>query len=139
MAMEEALVARLAGAAAIAALLPTAGDGSKPVSWLGRQRGDPLPAILLAHVSPGREWDHAGPDELDLARVQIDCVATNSAKLAALARAVQAEMEQARTQSGVLFHPAQLEMQGWSDEGEIDGGETHFRAMLDFTFYHEET
>ena len=132
MAMEEALIARLAGAAGIAALA-----GSR-ISWAGRVRGDPLPCLVLHLIAPGRAWSHDGPDGLDHPRVQFDAWAATLDDALALARAVRGEMEQAASQDGVTFHPAMLASAQWTDEGEQDGGSPLFRASQDFQFYYEE-
>lgn len=132
MAMEEDLVARLTGDAGVAALV---GDA---VSWFGRVRTDALPALILQKVSPGREYDHAGPDGLDGPRVQFDCMATTATDAVALSRAVIACMEPAATVGDTKFHTAFLEGEIWIDESEQDGGDALFRLALDFVFYHEE-
>lgn len=130
--MEEALITRLAGATAIADI------ADDRISWFARVRGDGFPALLLSKISPGREWTHDGPDGLDGPRVQFDCYARDEVTAATLARAVQAELEQAADVDGWRFHPAFLAGEQWIDEGEQDGGEPLFRVSLDFIFYHEE-
>ena len=141
MPMEEALIARLNGAATINTIT---GDGvpgpagRQAISWFDRQRGDPLPGITLSKISPVREYDHSGPDRLDRPRVQIDCYARTSAAAAALHRAVRAEMEAGADVAGIRFHPAQLDGEGWTFDGEEDGGEPLYRASQDFLFYFEE-
>lgn len=131
--MEEALVNRLVASAGVAQF------AHDRVSWFGRQRGDGLPALTLALVSPGREWTHGGPDNLDRAWVQFDCWADSAAGAVSLGRAVRAEMEQAATVLGVTFHPAMLVGQATDDETNPDGGARLFRVRMDFQFYHEET
>lgn len=132
MAMEEALLTRLTGAAGIAAL------AGNRVSWFGRQRGDAVPLVVLSKISPGREWTHTGPDGLDRPRVQFDCYAADTAAAAALGRAVQAVMETAADVAGWRFHPAMIDRDEWIDLGEQDGGAPLFRVSQDYLFYHEE-
>ena len=127
--MEEALVARV-----VAAATP-AGDS---VSFLDRQRGDPLPAITLLTITPGEDWNHAGPTGLDEPRVRFDCYADSDEGALALKRAVRAEMRQARETGGVRFHPAELVAERWLPDGEQDGGQAVFRIQLEFQFFHEE-
>jgi hypothetical protein len=136
-AMEEDLVARLIAAPPVAALC------GERWSWFGRQRGDSVPAGSLTKISPGREWTHDGPDQLDRPRVQIDIWAASDLACAAAARAVRDEMEQARIAGSTKFHPAQLSGEGWDEEVDAAqagglGGERLFRIRMDFLFYHEE-
>lgn len=136
MSMEADLVARLIADAGVAAVAGTS------VSWFSRNRADELPALVLSKISPGREWSHSGPDGLDHPRVQFDSYARVQEQAQALAVAVQVLMEAGGDVVGsggtTRFHPAQLEGELWSDEGEQDGGLPLFRITQDFTFYFEE-
>jgi hypothetical protein len=129
--MEEALVARMVGVAPIAAII---GDRA---AWFERPRADGLAALTFTKVTPGREWTHDGPDGLDRPTVQFDCWGLSDAEVAALARAVLAEMETLGevTVAEWTFHEAQLEFENWSVE-DLDGDVKVFRAQLDFSFYH---
>lgn len=129
--MEEDLIARLAGVSSIAALV---GDR---ISWFGRQRGDALPALMLSKISPGREWTHTGPDGLDRPRVQFDCWAAGDGDAAALARALRDALELSADVGTTRFHPAMIDGEGWSDDGEQDGGAQLFRISQDYLFFHE--
>ena len=130
--MEEALITRLAGVSAVADLV------DDRISWFARVRGDGVPALSLGKISPGREWTHDGPSGLDRPRVQIDHWAATETEAVALARAVQAEMEVQADVAGTRFHPAMLDGEGWTDEGEQDGGAPLFRISRDYFFYHEQ-
>lgn len=132
MGMEADLIARLIADAGVAAVAGTS------VSWFARNRADELPALVLSKISPGREWTHSGPDNLDRPRVQFDAYARVQEDAAALATAVQVLMEAGGDEGTTRFHPAQLEGEIWSDEGEQDGGLPLFRISQDFLFYHEE-
>lgn len=132
MPMEEDLVARLTGDAAVAAIV------GQRVSWFGRQRGDGFPALVLSKISPGREWTHDGPDELDRPRVQIDAYSDDPDEALALSRAVRAEMETTADVGDTRFHPAMIDTDQLVDDGELDGGQPLFRAVQDYQFYHEE-
>jgi len=130
MEMEEALVARLRAATAIAAIIGTR------ASWFERPRRGGLPCLVLTLVSLGREWTHGGPDGLDRPRVQFDCWAESDTAAMNLSRAVLAEMEQARTVSDWTFHEAALEAQR-TDMDDLDGGIKLFRVSLDLSFFHQ--
>lgn len=129
MAMEEALVAWLVSAGTLA---------EDRVSWFQRVRGDAVPAITLSKISPGRDYTHDGPDELDLPRVQFDAWAETDELAVALARQIRPLIEGGGISEGNLFHPGELVGELWAAEGEQDGGAQLYRAMQDFQFYHEE-
>jgi len=133
MAFEEALVARLTGASAVSALV-----GSR-VSFFGRQRADSLPTISLTKVSPGRQWSHDGPDNLDRARVQVDCWALTDTAALALSRAVLGVLEVSATVGSTVLHPAMLDGESFDEELSAEGGARIFRVRQDFMIYHEET
>ena len=130
MPMQEALAARLAGAAPIGALV---GDR---VDWFDRPDG--FPALSLTMVSPGREWTMDGPDELDEPWVHVEAWANTKAQVAALKRAVVVEMEQPRSVDGVTFHEASLESERWDRPDDLDDGTAVFRVSMDFRFFCEE-
>lgn len=132
MAMKEALVARLTGAAPIAAFV-----GSK-VSWGGFQRGDVPNAIALFMIFPGEDWTHDGPDGLDRPRVQIDCRSTAADTAEAMAKAVRDEMRQLVEVGGIRFHQGMRDGEETNDDGEQEGGGALFRVSQDFLFYFEE-
>lgn len=133
MIMEEALTARLAGAAGVAAIC---GDR---ISFFGRQRDDALPALVLTTVSPGRAWTLTHPDNLDRAMVQFDCWGTSPAQVLALKMALRTELEAEATVGGIKFHPAMLAALRTDEETDPDGGPRLFQISLDYLFYHEET
>lgn len=130
--MEEALVERVKADAVIG---PLVGD---VVSWFDRQRGDPLPAVTLTQVSPGREWTHSGPDGLDRPRVRLDIWSRDADQAAAMGRALLAMMETDEVVDGVRFHPAEFAANRWWNEGEQEGGEPLYRVQQEFLFFHEE-
>lgn len=131
MPMEEALLARLAGAGPIAAII------SERIDWFDRPHGG-ASAITLTKVDAGREWTHDGPDRLDEPRVRFELWSPTKAGVAALARAVATEMEQPRDVDGVRFHPAALDLERWDQPTDLAGGETLFRVIQDWTFFFEE-
>lgn len=133
MAFEEALVARLQAAAAVAAIA-----GSR-VSWFERPRIGGLPCVELTEIAPGEEWTHSGPDGVNRALVQFDAWAETATIAMQLARAVKTEMQRLPTvtAAGWVFHPAALEMRR-HEVDDIDGGTKVYRVQQDFSFYHEE-
>lgn len=135
MGMHEGLVALLTGAPGVAAI------AADRVSWFeiarGLQESPQYPALLLTEISPGREYTHDGPDELDQGQVQFDCWALTSLAALNLARAVLAVMEAGGIAGGWKFHPAQL-LRRRTDIEDLDGGSTLYRVSLDIEFFHEE-
>jgi Protein of unknown function (DUF3168) len=129
--MEAALITRLNAVPAITGLT---GDR---ISWFDRVRGDGLPALVLTQISPGREYTHDGPDELDRPRVRFDCWADDQVSAKALARAVLTTMESAADVGDVRFWPAELQVARDLPEAEQDGGAALFRVQQEFLFFHE--
>lgn len=134
MAMEEDLVARLKAVPAIYAIT---GDA---VQFHQFGRGDSGGQVKLSIVTPGSEWTHDGPDNLDLPRVRFDMRSDDPDEAFALHRLIRAEMETEDTTGGTLFHPAHLEAGPREIEiGEQEGGDSLFQLQSEFMFYHEET
>lgn len=136
MPMDEALVARLVAVPAISAIV------DDRVSWFERPPADgtgaALNAIVLTEITPGRNWTHDGPTELDEPRIQFDCWAEKPSVALALARAVQTEMERLDvvTVDDWVFEPcASLELRRRDTERLGNGVNIH-RVQLDFTIYH---
>lgn len=125
--MEEALVARLKAA-----------DGvGGAVAWGELPRQAALPSTTLTFITPGREYTHDGPTELDLARVQFDNWGASAPDALARARAVLTEMEQAVAIADWQFQPAQLEGRLGPEPDDLADGGKVWRVMLDLSFYHE--
>ena len=133
MTMQDDLAARLVADATINAI-----TGSR-VSWFGFQRGDSGGQIALRTITPGREWNHEGPDWLDRPRVRFDLRGTSATQVYALKAAVLAEMEEEATVGGTKFHPAMLDAEREIDLGEQEGGAVLFQLQLEFLFHHEES
>lgn len=132
MGMEEALIARLSAAAAVAAVV---GDR---ISWFGRIEGDPLPALTLLNISPGQSWTHSGPDGVDRPRVRFDCYAATDVEAIALKRAVIATMTAPVDIDGWRFHPGMLGADRTIEEPQMAGGTDLFHQQIELQFYHEE-
>lgn len=134
--MEADLITRLKASAPVAAIAGTR------IGWLALPRGTTGARLLIFMISPGREYDHDGPDGLDGPTVQIDALASTPDTALALADAVRAEIEgwpaTGGETGGTRFYSAQQVGGGFTDEGEEAGGATLFRVSRDYQFFHEE-
>ena len=84
--MEEALIARLLGIAAVGGMVGTrVYPGSRP-------QGSALPAVVLNRISGGPLYADDGEVGLEQARIQVDCWAASYAGAKLLARAVTASL-----------------------------------------------
>lgn len=130
--MEEALLARLRGTAAITALVGTY-NSRAAIDWI--ERPETLPAITLRDITAGKIYAQDGAAGLANPVVQIDCWATTygAAKLAA--RAVITEMETAETISGIVFDESFLVASRAMDPEDLGGGIKVFRQSLDFSVW----
>jgi hypothetical protein len=124
--MEEALIARLLAAAPLTALV-----GNR-INWGLRVQGEPLPALTLANVSPGRSYTYKGAAGLSGPRVQFDGYAADFLTAKAIARALIAALEQPATVAGISFAPAFLDAERGPDTEELGGGLRVERVSLDF-------
>lgn len=122
--MTAALRDRLKADAEIAAIV------GPRVYRLERPQGEPLPALVIAQVSPGRTYTHDGAAGVSGPRVQFDCYSATRGEARALADAVIAEMEGPATTGGVSFVMAFLEED--RDLGEQTGTTFTHRQSLDF-------
>lgn len=130
--METDLVARLVAVPALAAI-----QGAR-VAWFERSAGLGYPATVLQEISPGREYTHDGPDELDGPRIQFDFYGYDSVQLIALAKATIIEMEQEATVGTTLFHPAMLDARRTDVPEQAADGRLIYRISADLNFYHEQ-
>lgn len=136
MAMEGDLVALLAGNLGISAVIGKAGSVPS-ISWGLPVQGAPWPALVLAMISPGRDYTHGGWDGLDGPRIQIDALAETDVGALALADAVLAAIEAGGTAGGRKFEPGFLEDRTTIDEGNLEGGRPLYRISQDFLIYHK--
>jgi hypothetical protein len=128
--MKMALVMRLKADADVAAI------AGQAVTWGDRDRENPLPALTLLMVSPGRDYDHNGPTGEDEPRVQIDSYGRTDEEADALAQAVRNCLEQPAVVGSTRFEEAFLDAETTIDEGDQDGGEVLFRISQDYIFLH---
>lgn len=127
--METALLARLVADASVSALI-----GSR-AAWGTRIDAAVLPAIVLTRVTGGRDYHHAGADDLATPVVQIDCLAETYAGAVALANAVIAAVEPAGAPFGQSFLRSHQDM---TPPTKVDGGQRVYRRMLQFDIFVEE-
>ena len=85
--MEADLRTRLLAASAVTGIVSTR------ISWATRPQASRLPAITLKKISPGRDYNHSGADDLKDPRVQINCWAASHLQASQLAEAVIATLE----------------------------------------------
>ena len=124
--MEEALTARLLGAPALTALV------AQRITWGERIKKEPLPAIVLTMVSPGRNYLHNGADPTGNPRIQFDCYANNSSEAKAVAHSLRDVLEIKTTQSGIAFSVALLDAERGPMIEDVGGGLKGHRYSLDF-------
>lgn len=124
--MEEALVARLLASPLLSPLV-----GNR-ITWGERVKKEPLPAITMLGVSPGRNYVHAGPDPCANPRIQFDCYAGTSAGAKAVARALRDTLETPATQGGIAFSVALLDAERGPLIEDVGGGLKVHRYSLDF-------
>lgn len=121
--MEELLRARLLAAPAVAAIC-----GNR-VNWGAHPQGAGWPGVILYRVSGAEGATLVGPDGLEIARVQADCIALTYAQAVALARAVVAALNGWRAgEIRAVIHAATRD----GREGGTNEAERPFRMSLDF-------
>ena len=124
--MEEALTARLIGAPSLAPLVGTR------INWGERPKKDPLPAIAMLIVSPGRCYVHSGADPTGSPRVQFDCYGTTFAQAKAVARALRDILEEPAEQDGIAFSKSILDAERGPLAEDVGGGLKVYRVSMDF-------
>lgn len=132
--MHEDLLTRLNAVAGLSSL------GGR-IAWFERPRKSTpeFPALVLTFVSPGREWTHDGPDDLERPRVQFDLYGPSPAALRTLFKTLRTEMERMpHVDIGTTrFHPAALDSQRDMPAEDLTDGVRIFRISADFQFFHE--
>jgi hypothetical protein len=120
---QEALRARLAGDAGVAAI-------TTQVSWVLRPQHAAMPAITLQTIDQDREQHMAGFQELQRALVQIDVWSLDYARQVALREAVIAALVPAQSGNGIAFRRAFVR---WRETIEDTETAPVHRAIMDFT------
>jgi hypothetical protein len=130
--MEEALIARLLGIAAVSGMVGTrVYPGSRP-------QGSALPAVVLNRISGGPLYADDGEVGLEQARIQIDCWAATYSAAKKLARAVTASLSAFEGTVGeTTFQLIELDIEQDLREGGGDAADYPFRTSLDFLVWAE--
>lgn len=108
------------------------------VAWGGRPQGAALPAIVLTKAAPGQDWTHGGTDGLIRPWVQFDIWSATYPSGAAIAAAVQSEMQRLTdvTAGGWVFKaPGELVGDQWPGPEDLPGGGTAYRVIQDYRFW----
>lgn len=124
--MEDALTTRLLASPALSALV-----GNR-ITWGERVKKEPLPAITMLVVSPGRNYVHGGADPTGNPRIQFDCYGSTSAQAKAVADALIATLEARATVGGIAFSAALLDAERGPLIEDVGGGLKVHRFSLDF-------
>lgn len=124
--MEEQLVARLLGTPSLSALV-----GNR-ITWGERVKKEPLPAITMLGVSPGRNYVHGGADPTGNPRFQFDCYGASAMQAKAVARALRDTLEAPATVGGIAFSVALLDAERGPLIEDTGGGLKVHRYSLDF-------
>lgn len=111
------------------------------IAWFERPRKSKpeFPALVVTFISPGRDWTHAGPDELDRPRLQFDLYGPSPDALLSLFAALRTELERMpHVDVGTTrFHPAALDSQRDMPPEDLADDTRIFGISADFHFYHE--
>lgn len=124
--MEEALTARLLAAAPLTAIVGTR------INWGMRVQGEPLPALTLMNVSPGRGYTYKGAAGLSGPRVQFDGYAPDFLTAKAIGRALITTLEAPLTIGGIAFSPAFLDAERGPETEDLGGGQRVERISMDW-------
>lgn len=102
---------------------------ARRVYWDERPQGKPLPSITLQVISKVGGHTLDAPEDLKVARVQVDCWARSSDEADALEGAVEATLDGYR---GGAFQGVFLENTRGSREGGTTEADRPFRVSMDF-------
>lgn len=121
--MEEEFRAILLAASGVTALVSTR------VDWSAHVQGEPWPALVLHVISATTQPTYTGPDTLQQARVQVDCIALTYLGAKTLSRAVLSALNGTRGGrfQGIFHSLTREDRLGGSNEAERP-----FRVSVDF-------
>lgn len=123
---EEALTARVLASTGLQAIIGTRAN------WGERPKKEPLPAMTMLNVSPGRNYLHSGADPTGNPRVQFDCYGNTSDEARALKKALITELETRSSHLDVDFSVALLDAERGPLIEDVGGGQKAHRFSLDF-------
>lgn len=124
--MEEALTARLLASTPLTSIVATR------MNWGRRVQGEPLPALTMMNVSPGRTYTYKGAAGLAGPRVQFDGYALDFLTAKAIGRALITTLEAPLTIEGITFSGAFLDAERGPDTEDLGGGAQVHRISMDF-------
>lgn len=129
--LQAAILARLWPSGALSAAVNRA-------AWGGVPEKTTLDYLVLSKVDAGQQWTHSGPDQLVYPWVQFDIYGATRPRAAAIAAALQAEMQRLDrvTVGGWHFDPpAELINDQWTGPETLVGGGEAYRIMHEYRFY----
>jgi hypothetical protein len=129
--LEADLVARLAGDAAIAALL---GDR---IGWGESGKEDELPRLLILQISAGRDYSHQGATAQAEPRLSFDMRGSSTGEVRRIRAALIARLETQEGTGATSFGPAFLVSSVDMPVETLSGGVRVYRAVDDFTVWHQ--
>lgn len=125
--MEEELRALLLADPALAARC------GQRISWVSREQGSALPALVLLLVSGAEGMTQDGPDDLGQYRVQVDAYAASYSEAKVCARLVVARLN--GFGGGMMDFIEHLSSRDLPEPG-TDAGQMLFRVSQDFLINH---
>lgn len=129
--MKAALTAFLLADTGLAAVI------ADRIDWNERPQGEALPAMGLTRVSPGITYQHAGPIDLERARVQADCWGTTALECETLASALRTAVETMHeARDGVMLERGFIETMIDTNPEALGGGAMVHRIIVDFFVWH---
>lgn len=110
------------------------------IAWVERPRAGGFPALVMSIVSPGRDYTHSGPDNLDRPLLQYEVFAADSEQMDAITLAVRNCMEsipvEGRLIGGTRFFPAQMVRFADRAPEVLGDGTRIYSFTFDLAFYH---
>lgn len=123
--MEDDLIARLLADAALAALV-----GNR-INYLFRVQGEPLPAISITLVAPGRAYTMSGPQGTHGTLMQFDVWAERAATALAIHNALRAVLEAPAVVGTTIFQMG-FQISRRDDVEDVAGNGEISRISADF-------
>ena len=124
--MEEELIARLLSKTELTDLV------GQRITLGQRIQGEPLPAITILEISPGRMYLHSGAAGIGDPRIQFDVYGATSAEAKAVRDALRLILETKETQGSVDFSVSLLDAERGPIIEDNGGGSKTRRYSSDF-------